>query len=65
MRERPHAGRSWRDLLGDERGAVFAEYVVLVILIFVACILAWNALHDGIERDAREEYVKFGYPPED
>ena len=55
---------SIRRLLDDTRGAVFAEYVVILTLIFIAAVVVWKGLHDSIEDDAREEYTSFGYPPD-
>ena len=52
-------------LVDDTRGAIFTEYAVILLLVAVACIGVWNLLHDGIEDDARTEYVTFGYPPSD
>lgn len=57
--------RRLRDLAEDTRGAVFAEYVVIVILVVVAAVAVWKQLHEGIRDDAREEYTTFGYPPDE
>lgn len=56
--------RGLRELVEDTRGAVFAEYVVILILVFVAAVGVWKSLHEGIENDARNEYTTFGYPPD-
>ncbi len=56
--------RGLRELLEDTRGAVFAEYVVILILVVVAAVSVWKSLHEGIEDDAAEEYTTFGYPPD-
>tara|TARA_B100001750_G_scaffold167984_1_gene136436 strand:+ start:7438 stop:7629 length:192 start_codon:yes stop_codon:yes gene_type:complete len=55
--------RSPEELLDDEEGAVFAEYVVILILVVVAAVLVWQGLHDSIVDDAKAEYTTFGYPP--
>ena len=57
--------RTLRELLEDTRGAVFAEYVVILILVVVAAVSFWKSLHEGIEDDANEEYTTFGYPPDE
>jgi Flp pilus assembly pilin Flp len=57
--------RGWRAFLEDSRGAVFAEYVVILVLVVVASVVVWKELHEGIEDDASAEYTTFGYPPDD
>ena len=49
--------RSPEELLDDEEGAVFAEYVVILILVVVAAVLVWQGLHDSIVDDAKAEYT--------
>ena len=63
MNELPER-RGLRELIEDTRGAVFAEYVVILILVVVAAVSVWKSLHEGIENDASEEYTTFGYPPD-
>ena len=57
--------RGLRALLEDTRGAVFAEYVVILILVVVAAVVVWKELHEGIRSDAADEYTTFGYPPDE
>ena len=57
--------RSFRELLEDTRGAIFAEYVVILVLVVIAAVSFWKSLHEGIENDASEEYTTFGYPPDE
>lgn len=65
MREGRRQRRDLRALLEDTRGAVFAEYVVILILVVVAAVVVWHELHEGIREDAADEYTTFGYPPDD
>ena len=65
MSRKPPSPRDVRELLDDTRGAVFAEYVIILVLVVVASVLLWNRLHQSIEEDADEQYTSFGYPPDD
>ncbi|MEM9192243.1 MAG: hypothetical protein AAGF12_23925 [Myxococcota bacterium] len=52
-----------RDLLNDDEGAVYVEYLVIVVLIGIAAIAAWFEWREAVRNDAANEYQSFGYPP--
>ena len=56
--------RSRPSLLEDQAGAMFVEYIAIVILVAIAVMAAWSLLEDSIEDDARENYTTFGTPPD-
>lgn len=53
------------DLLRDEEGATFVEYIVVITLIAVVAIVAWSQFETAVEEDASEQYTTFGTPPDD
>lgn len=51
-----------RGLLHDEEGGVSAEYVVVLLLVAIVSIGAWQSYQQTIEDDAAAQYQTFGYP---
>lgn len=44
-----------RTLLRDRRGAASIEYVVLLMLIAMAGLIAWQEFHEGHEAEAESQ----------
>lgn len=45
----------------DELGSVTVEYVVVLVLIAIVSISAWNAYEDAVNENVQSEYETFGY----
>ncbi len=48
--------------VADERGAVSVEYVVVLLLVALVGLAAWQSYQQTIEDDANAQYRTFGYP---
>ena len=55
------AQRSLHDLTRDRQGAVMVEYVVVVVLIAIVSIGAWNSYRASVKNKVTTEYTTFGY----
>jgi Flp pilus assembly pilin Flp len=50
-------------LRDDEAGATSVEYVVIVVLVVMFCLIAWVEFREEIEADSAEQHTSFGTPP--
>ncbi len=48
-------------LLADRRGAITVEYTVILVMIAIISIGAWNAYRDSVKNNINSEYTTFGY----
>lgn len=59
------AGESAKlDLLHDDGGATFVEYITIVVLVAIFSMAAWSLWRRAVAHDADEQYVTFGTPPD-
>lgn len=50
-------------LVRDETGATMVEYIVVLVVVVIFCVVAWAEYQQTIENDASAEYTSFGTPP--
>ncbi|MEM1418824.1 MAG: hypothetical protein AAGH15_28270 [Myxococcota bacterium] len=46
-----------------EEGKIAVEYAVILSLVVLLAIVAWQTYQGAIEEDAAGEFQTFGYPP--